>query len=752
MAYYKSGGINVTSNSNVSINTASGSIASFNTNLSMPVLETKATINPVQNGTPWIDSNVVNKEPYIKRAVVGTASRIGNHLYDKLVGAAVAWNQILPNSIESGTYADVTITANGDGSITLNGTSTGRAMIKDFSGLVPIVGHIYLLVNGLYLTLHSSSWGLSVDRTRAINIAECTQIQSPTADTMRLEIMQAGYEFNNTVVYPQLIDLTAMFGSTIANYIYNLEQTTTGAGVAWFRNLFPNDYYAYNAGELMSVKATAHVMKDANNNVIGNYALDSNLTLNGLFKLDTNNKLYADGDTYESSGLVTRRYMLVNLGTTSWSFLTTANNVYLFIAEIPNIVSTPASNYIIKAITNNPKISIGAQSTWTSSMYQLSGYNSGANAILFTFNNDSASDVADFMNGTYMICEVETPTTEQASPFTNPQVCDENGTEEYTDSRAVAIPVGHETYQANICPISGFDELNIQQAGENLFDKTNANQIINAYISTNLLSNNKCRTVVARCKPSTVYTVSKTAGARFTVGWTETYPQIGDAIQLRMSNNTASSITITTGATANYIVAFIYNSDYDTITPEEMLASVQIAEGTDTTYHPYSGKLIQFDFDDTVYIAEVSCLNGVWKLKLLGAEVDLGNLTPDKYTVTEGNLFRYSLEDIKMVATNYDVTQALCSHYPSVAYSSRANNTMSQAAALHRIDIIDNRYSDATAFKNAMSGVKLIYPLATPTEITLDETDIFNALLGTNNVWHDGNGNTEVKYRKVNTQ
>lgn len=46
----------------------------------------------------------------------------------------------------------------------------------------------------------------------------------------------------------QLFDLTQMFGSTIADYIYNLETQTAGAGVAFFKALYPNDYYPYNAG------------------------------------------------------------------------------------------------------------------------------------------------------------------------------------------------------------------------------------------------------------------------------------------------------------------------------------------------------------------------------------------------------------------------------------------------------------------------------------------------------------------------
>lgn len=57
---------------------------------------------------------------------------------------------------------------------------------------------------------------------------------------------------------PRVFDLTQMFGSTVADYIYTLETNTAGAGVAFFRSLFPNAYYAYNAGQLISVNPAAH--------------------------------------------------------------------------------------------------------------------------------------------------------------------------------------------------------------------------------------------------------------------------------------------------------------------------------------------------------------------------------------------------------------------------------------------------------------------------------------------------------------
>ena len=49
-------------------------------------------------------------------------------------------------------------------------------------------------------------------------------------------------------------------------------------------------------------------MRDASDNIIGNYALDSDLILRGIPKMDANNKLYYDGDVYESNGTVTRTY------------------------------------------------------------------------------------------------------------------------------------------------------------------------------------------------------------------------------------------------------------------------------------------------------------------------------------------------------------------------------------------------------------------------------------------------------------
>lgn len=103
-------------------------------------------------------------------------------------------------------------------------------------------------------------------------------------------------------------DLTTMFGTTIADYIYGLETATAGAGVALFKSMLNADYYEYNSGELKSVEGlSAHVTRDSDSNIIGNYPLDDSLTLRGVAKLVDNNIKF-DGDVYAPNGTVTRRY------------------------------------------------------------------------------------------------------------------------------------------------------------------------------------------------------------------------------------------------------------------------------------------------------------------------------------------------------------------------------------------------------------------------------------------------------------
>ena len=71
--------------------------------------------------------------------------------------------------------------------------------------------------------------------------------------------------------------------------------------------------------------------------------------------------------------------------------------------------------------------------------------------VCFCANYADADAFKTAMNGVYLVYELATPTTENATPFTSPQSVSREGTEQYIDgkvasgTRDVAVPVGHET-------------------------------------------------------------------------------------------------------------------------------------------------------------------------------------------------------------------------------------------------------------------------------------------------------------------
>lgn len=306
-------------------------------------------------------------------------------------------------------------------------------------------------------------------------------------------------------------DLTLALGSSIADYIYALEHSNAGAGVAYFRKLFPKPFYQYNSGALLSARTNLHKMvgfnaynhttgtaklvggnqyqitgaytalsldgttitPDANGKFTpsangtltvtgGNntttcvhlvwdgerngeylpydaheYALDD-ITLRGMLRLDANNNLYANGDRYLPDGTVERKYVEYTFsGSENWDF---NENSGFFQANLttPNGVTAGThltSNGILVNVVNG---------------HYARAYLSANPSLSASSNMNTV-----FANGTKMVYELATPTTESASPYQQTQIVDDFGTEEFVDAaveaneRDVAIPVGHETFYQN---------------------------------------------------------------------------------------------------------------------------------------------------------------------------------------------------------------------------------------------------------------------------------------------------------------
>lgn len=198
---------------------------------------------------------VEDNEPYLFRPT-GGSSDVGNRAYlDRIVGGTVAWNQQLKLDKVNNNNG-ITASLNNDGSITINGTATSDAYI-----LIDSRNSFKLDENHKYLYKGCPSGGSGTGYFLGDSWTSMGRdygkgtIFTATSGTFQPSIVvRKGNTVSNLTFKPSLFDLTKMFGSTIADYIYSIEQSQAGAGVAWFKKLFPKDYYPYNAGELLSVE------------------------------------------------------------------------------------------------------------------------------------------------------------------------------------------------------------------------------------------------------------------------------------------------------------------------------------------------------------------------------------------------------------------------------------------------------------------------------------------------------------------
>ena len=155
-------------------------------------------------------------------------------------GAAVVWEQIVkPNYPRTVTSKGVTYTSTSDGKITLDGTATGAESFTSSLVFSVFNGHKYLYKGAdTSRAVFASVVGIG----SGIN---SESIYTATADvaSATLSVVIAATYTGTYECYPQLFDLTQMFGS-------GNEPTT----VAEFERMFPASYYPYSTPTLKPVQ------------------------------------------------------------------------------------------------------------------------------------------------------------------------------------------------------------------------------------------------------------------------------------------------------------------------------------------------------------------------------------------------------------------------------------------------------------------------------------------------------------------
>ena len=503
-------------------------------------------------------NRVVDQTPYLYRQTALGKANATRALMRKIVGGSVVWNQLVTFAVVEGLNNGITYTQRDDGSVLVNGTATGSSFSNIGTTIHGINDHVVLL-HGCPDRGEHTFYGRDGYTTSKYDIGQGLILKKVSDNLIYQIVVPSGETVNNVVFKPQIHDLTAMFGSTIADYIYSLEQATAGSGIAKLREwgFFTEDYYDYDPGTMRSVEGVSaketvgfnlfdrslatvgkridnngniinqsssqpsalsdyirvlpnhsYYLKnvhgigffyssavfDSNKNFIGilnvsgpylasgivtipangrflrvnfngdyvdsascnlsdpqrngeyepyvkhTYPLDSTKEWRGVFKLDADNNLYADGDIYPSSGEASRRYALVDLGTLNWTYRSAKACFNANLTVKGGTVNMPSDIICTKYVSANS--------------VNYSAWQDNPDKSIFTSPNDGYlvvrdtgyTDAATFktaMSGIYAVYPLATEATETAEPYTEVQVVDKDGTEQFVTTGIV--PVGHVT-------------------------------------------------------------------------------------------------------------------------------------------------------------------------------------------------------------------------------------------------------------------------------------------------------------------
>ena len=220
---------------------------------------------------------------------------------------------------------------------------------------------------------------------------------------------------------------------------------TTTSRTAFIR--FSTVYNSQNGGSTDFQLEFGSTATDFEPYTVHSYPLDSDLVLRGVLKLDAQNNLYYDGDTYESDGTVTRRKAVRSFGSES-GWVLWSGKLHSFTLSYAGI---PESDRPMNNMFKSSDTTIyGSWAKLSSAEIDTKDgvYVNNTSTLIVTVM--SASTVEEFKAylATYplILGYSVNPTTESADPYSEYQIVSADGTEEYVDDRTIPIPVGHDTY------------------------------------------------------------------------------------------------------------------------------------------------------------------------------------------------------------------------------------------------------------------------------------------------------------------
>lgn len=309
----------------------------------------------------------------------------------------------------------------------------------------------------------------------------------------------------------------------------------------------------------------------------------------------------------------------------------------------------------------------------------------------------------------------------------------------------------------NLCPVSGWDEVNVARTGKNLYSTTpdvdafNNNGGATHSGSGGVLTINATATNNSGCYGSNISELF--AITQFLKGRVFTYSfDLKSSVSAslfvgfencgaKLVNATTSWQRITITSTSGGGHAFLlYNRSGSACTIEARNIQIELGS-TATTYEAYQGNTYTTALGTTVYGGTLDVTTGV-------LTVDRAYATVNDFTWTYNSTYQLFWTSVSGMLRPCDL---ICSHYEQSVVGSLGdipNNSIwnkSYGFASTNLVIKDTRFTDANTFKTNMSGVGFVYELATPLTYNLTAQQI-STLLGENNVWAS-TGDVTVTYR-----
>ena len=303
---------------------------------------------------------------------------------------------------------------------------------------------------------------------------------------------------------------------------------------------------------------------------------------------------------------------------------------------------------------------------------------------------------------------------------------------------------------SNICPISGWDSVQIARTGKNLFDKTGVTLLTGRYIKYDTggvgsSANYSCTSTFIPCSNlrGKTISISPTTGVNSTPGVAFYESDELASFIIGYKTNAYNGITVPDNASYYRI----------SIPADNNLNDIQVEFGSTATSYESFGNNYPISLPTTAYGGTLTVhKDGSGHLV---ADMGISSLDGLTWTYDSTNtIFKSNaVPNCKAGANNSSKIRAFCSMYSYKSFNVVAYGDSTvpgiciqfDSGNVGKLAVRHPAYTSVSDFVANLTGQTLVYELATPVSFDFMASQI-RSLLGTNNVWADSGNVLNVVY------